>query len=403
MIALLVGVAALLPWVVERVVGRLGAGKVAWQLAVRRLQLDPGGPARAVSGITVAVAGAIALQMVFTGVQDEFKQDTGADLGRASLYRRARRTARVAASTAASRARCRRRRPLRRAALAQYDVGRDPERAELDADRRAVRDAARGRGRRRRCTDGDVFFTRDGAVAGRSRSARRPGPSQRRAREIPTRADPSGLERGGVFATPAAVRGVELPAPYVSVFVRTDPARPDARGARPQRRGRARPALADPGAPRARAPTRSSPSCAARCWSARRSCIGLIGFSLLLTALEQLRERRRLLAVLVAFGTRRSTLSWSVLWQSAVPVALGLGDRGADRDRARRRAAARSSAPACRSPGSTSRRWPAWARPSCCWSPPRACRCCGGRCDRRDCGRSSFRSSSVPILRGEGP
>ena len=68
--------------------------------------------------------------------------------------------------------------------------------------------------------------------------------------------------------------------------------------------------------------------------------IGLIGLSLLLTALEQLRERRRLLAVLVAFGTRRSTLSWSVLWQSAVPVALGIGDRGDDRDRARLRAAA---------------------------------------------------------------
>jgi hypothetical protein len=28
--------------------------------------------------------------------------------------------------------------------------------------------------------------------------------------------------------------------------------------------------------------------------------------------------------VLVAFGTRRRTLSWSVLWQSAVPVGLGL-------------------------------------------------------------------------------
>ena len=53
--------------------------------------------------------------------------------------------------------------------------------------------------------------------------------------------------------------------------------------------------------------------------------IGLIGLSLLLTALEQVRERRHLLAVLVAFGTRRSTLGWSVLWQSAVPVALGLG------------------------------------------------------------------------------
>jgi hypothetical protein len=53
--------------------------------------------------------------------------------------------------------------------------------------------------------------------------------------------------------------------------------------------------------------------------------LALIGCSLLLTALDQLRERRRLLAVLAAFGTRRSTLGWSVLWQSAVPVALGLG------------------------------------------------------------------------------
>jgi hypothetical protein len=29
--------------------------------------------------------------------------------------------------------------------------------------------------------------------------------------------------------------------------------------------------------------------------------------------------------VLVAVGTRRSTLGWSVLWQSAVPVTLGVG------------------------------------------------------------------------------
>jgi len=32
-----------------------------------------------------------------------------------------------------------------------------------------------------------------------------------------------------------------------------------------------------------------------------------------------------MLAVLVASGTRRSTLSWSVLWQSALPVAVGIG------------------------------------------------------------------------------
>ena len=81
--------------------------------------------------------------------------------------------------------------------------------------------------------------------------------------------------------------------------------------------------------------------------------MALIGFSLLLTALEQLRERRRLLAVLVAFGTRRSTLSWSLLWQSAVPVALGLVVALAHRDRARRDPARGDRHRHPRRPGST--------------------------------------------------
>lgn len=52
--------------------------------------------------------------------------------------------------------------------------------------------------------------------------------------------------------------------------------------------------------------------------------LALIGASLLVSQLEQLRERRKLLSALVAFGTRRRTLSLSVLWQTAIPVALGL-------------------------------------------------------------------------------
>jgi len=52
--------------------------------------------------------------------------------------------------------------------------------------------------------------------------------------------------------------------------------------------------------------------------------LALVGASLLVSLLEQVRERRRLLAVLAAFGTRRATLGWSVLWQATVPVALGL-------------------------------------------------------------------------------
>ncbi|WP_338399754.1 FtsX-like permease family protein [Streptomyces rimosus] len=50
----------------------------------------------------------------------------------------------------------------------------------------------------------------------------------------------------------------------------------------------------------------------------------IIGAGLLITVLEQLRERRRLLSALDAFGTPRRTLGRSVLWQTAVPVVLGL-------------------------------------------------------------------------------
>ncbi|WP_437115071.1 FtsX-like permease family protein [Streptomyces flaveolus] len=44
----------------------------------------------------------------------------------------------------------------------------------------------------------------------------------------------------------------------------------------------------------------------------------------LVSQLEQLRERKKLLSSLVAFGTRRRTLALSVLWQTAIPIGLGL-------------------------------------------------------------------------------
>lgn len=61
----------------------------------------------------------------------------------------------------------------------------------------------------------------------------------------------------------------------------------------------------------------------------------LIASSMLISQLEQLRERKRLLSVLVAFGTRRVTLGWSVLWQTAVPVTMR--PPGRDRGRSRTR------------------------------------------------------------------
>jgi ABC-type antimicrobial peptide transport system permease subunit len=50
----------------------------------------------------------------------------------------------------------------------------------------------------------------------------------------------------------------------------------------------------------------------------------LIAASMLVGTLEQLRERRRLLAMLVAVGARRGSLTLAVLWQTVVPVLIGL-------------------------------------------------------------------------------
>ena len=316
-IALLVGVAALLPWVVERAVARLGGGTVAWQLAVRRLQLDPGGPVRAVSGITVAVAGAIALQMVVTGVQEDFKTETHADPARATLHATldgapvpaTAIAARLAAVPGARSA----------AAVSDYGVPGLPESTLHVAPCAALRELIHVT----HCTDGDVFRTpRARPHITLASNASWTVPPAARTVEPPP--DPAGRLPGGVFATPAAVRGVALPAPRVDVFVRVDPGAPDA-VERVRNAAAAISPLLDVQQLRRTRTDAEFDALRRAMFVGASIVIVLIGCSLLLTALDQLRERRRLLAVLAAFGTGRSTLGWSMLWQSAVPVALGLG------------------------------------------------------------------------------
>ncbi|MGW4589138.1 FtsX-like permease family protein [Amycolatopsis thermoflava] len=59
---LLIGVPAIMPWITDFVVRRIRGGSPAWQLAVRRLQLDSGTPNRVVAGVVVVLAGVITLQ-----------------------------------------------------------------------------------------------------------------------------------------------------------------------------------------------------------------------------------------------------------------------------------------------------------------------------------------------------
>ncbi|MFJ3233569.1 ABC transporter permease [Streptomyces sp. NPDC086787] len=343
---LLIGITALLPWVVEAVVVRLGAGSLSWQLAVRRLQLSSGTAARMVNGIAVAVAGAIALQMLFTGVQSQYTKDTGKDPSRAQMQvDLTNRTAlsgveREFGGTKGVRS---------AVALASGSYG-DKRRAPDTSSSMTVGSCAalRELAALPSCEDGDVFMMLPASdeVAGAVDSERtlaKPGrqlfidpsyedgprgaevawtvPAQ--LREVNARKDSLMPGSFGLLLTPAALPDRARKTLYSQVYVRMDTSVPDAR-----EYVRNAAIRVDP---MANTFTWTATSESAKLASLRTGLfvgsafvLALIGASLLVSQLEQLRERKKLLSALVAFGTRRRTLSLSVLWQTALPVGLGL-------------------------------------------------------------------------------
>ncbi|GAA2660736.1 FtsX-like permease family protein [Streptomyces lunalinharesii] len=349
----LLGVTLLLPWVVDAVVGRFGGGPVPWQLAVRRLQLSGGAAARAVSGITVAVAGAIALQLLFSAIQGDFMKVTGQDSQRAQLQvtlpthdvttirkmtREYQRTPGVSGVIAAIETNANRPGPLRKGEpfipSTSVTVGDCATLGEL---------AHTGP-----CKDGDVFVVRDhtGQVDDSYISeTARPGaavdfawpdraekqtPHRPRlwtvpkdARTIESRPDPMGMSSFGIFATPGALDTALLDDPQARAMIKIDPRVPDALEHARNTAARIDP-LTSVHTLQNMARDAQYASVRTGLLVASTATLALIAASMLVTMVEQLRERRRLLSVLLAFGTRRATLAWSVLWQTAVPVALGL-------------------------------------------------------------------------------
>ncbi len=334
-VLLLIGAVTLLPWLVDLLVRRLGRGPVAWQLAIRRLQLDSATSARLVSGVAVAVAGTIGLQMLFTGVQRQYTTETGEDPTRATSYVRLfdipegsaamnqlLAVPGVTGGTGTLWARIARDGSSPEAAPAGYlrigDCRALAEYAELG-----------------RCADGDVFRSLGPPDDGPSIDAFVPGTriavGERAAswtlpadtRTVPARANPIGWKRSEILATPGAIEAGRIGPLSVETYLDFDRDDPDTL----ERLRNTAVQL-----------TRTS-------WVGRLSATAqadrfvtiqrglyvgvvvtllLIGVSMLVGLLEQLRERRRLLAMLVAVGTRRATLAWSVFWQTVVPVLIGL-------------------------------------------------------------------------------
>ncbi|MFJ7177228.1 ABC transporter permease [Streptomyces massasporeus] len=338
---LLVGVTALLPWVVETVVARLGSGGVAWQLAVRRLQLSSGAAARMVNGIAVAVAGAIALQMLFAGVDGTYTSASQYDVSRAqmsvdvpdgadasAIIGEYRDTEGVRKVTTLSDVYLRDRR------------GEDSYAQVTLADCASLREVARLPS----CRDGDVFAAKGSEYDSESDHLAKPGttlwsepdgetarPDERPVswtvpqdiRPVQSREDPTGYERGGILVTPGALPEKLAAATSARLFLSLDLSVPDAYDHVRNTAARLDPAVQPMTwhsieSNERYATIRTGLSVGSAC------VLALIGASLLVSQLEQLRERRKLLSSLVAFGTRRRTLGLSVLWQTAIPIGLGL-------------------------------------------------------------------------------
>ncbi|WP_328319392.1 FtsX-like permease family protein [Streptomyces sp. NBC_00388] len=346
-ILVLAGLTTLLPWVVEAVVARLKGGPVPFQLATRRLQLSSGSAARAVSGLTVAVAGAVALHMYFAGLGDDFTRTTNQDPKRAQMHidasypstERAQQMIRAFQGTKGVRAVI--------GTIESYadKPGGDPDPDAMGpwpttmitmGDCPTLRELAHLPS----CADGDTFVAH---VEGQKEmnawvdKTVRPGGKLNVGRDdkpvlwtlpedsptVMARPDPMGEKRNGILVTPSAISAARLPEAETRALVKVDGSVPDASEYVRNTAARIDPVMRVWDLTVAERDQQYA-SVKNGLLAGAVATMALIAASMLVSQVEQLRERRRLLSVLVAFGTRRPTLGWSVLWQTAVPVVLGL-------------------------------------------------------------------------------
>ncbi|MGX5212884.1 ABC transporter permease [Streptomyces violaceus] len=341
-VLLLVGVTALLPWIVETVVARLGSGGIAWQLAVRRLQLSSGTAARMVNGIAVAVAGAIALQMLFAGVEGSYTEQSRYDVSRAQMQVQVPQGVETASAAGEFRDTegVRKVTALNEGYLGGQRGDDGDSYVEITvADCASLREVATLPS----CRDGDVFAVKGGEFDSDTARLAKPGRAlwadpedtteagdrwtswtvPQDIRHAQSREDPTGYRRSGILITPGALPENLASFASAQLYLSLDPSLPDAQDYVRNTAARLDP-VAQPmtwqsiESNERYATIRTGLSVGAAC------VLALIGASLLVSQLEQLRERRKLLSSLVAFGTRRRTLSLSVLWQTAIPIGLGL-------------------------------------------------------------------------------
>jgi FtsX-like permease family protein len=340
---LLVGMVVLLPWLVERVANRITGGPPSWALAIRRLQLDSGTSSRVVGGVAVVLAGMITMQTVLLSMggalampsNDANRQgmvNVSADASLvADIRRRLAHTPGVESASAV-------------VSGAAYETGsKDISYGFNVADCATLREL----GGVKTCHDGDVFQR-----ASTYEKPPLPGTALefREFAGVGSDWDPDEYTVTGTWTVPDHLRTltVDDSSPLYGTLYATPGALPDPMAVpdigsvlakvdkditSDQLEG-VRNVLAGfrwhadsysyNTAPELSADQQAFASIRTALYAGSVFTLLLAGVSMLVMALEHIRERRRALAVLAASGVPRSVLGRSLLWQVALPIGLGV-------------------------------------------------------------------------------
>ncbi|HEX6357297.1 ABC transporter permease [Actinophytocola sp.] len=340
---LLIGVPVLLPWVVERVAGRASGGPPSWVLAIRRLQLDSGTSARVVGGVAVVLAGAIALQTMLMSVEDGLDlpdEDTNAHPGVVSVIADPALAGEIQDNLGGA-AGVRSVYPVR-TVTASRGGEEEPLFSVAILDCAAIKALANIRS----CVDGDVFRSWDSGAQGPQpgkplefREYDEAGGSDRPRYDvvadwtIPENLKDVTLSEQSILydpllVTPGALKDVALDGGSTTVVATvtrdlTDDQLEGIRNSVADFRYQSYVYSYNTG-PELTVDQQTYVSVRTGLYAGSIFTLMLAAVSLLVLALEHIRERRRPLAVLAASGVPRSVLARSLLWQVALPIVLGV-------------------------------------------------------------------------------
>ncbi|GAB3877990.1 FtsX-like permease family protein [Kibdelosporangium lantanae] len=328
---LLVGVAVVLPWLVERIANRLHGGPPSWQFAVARLQVDSGTASRVVSGIIVVLAGSIMIQVLLTSLNGKDKAEAQSSVAlppapvvvgtdsqhQDDVVRRVRAAQGVTVVE-----------PVRDVTAKQVG-GKGFLMGEVGSCAALALRANIGP-----CHDGDVFYVDDGnpVPAGQFQLSTRDDKSTGPMWTIPANVRKVAASQaarytgGNLLATPGS--GVPTVDSFVSVYV-------NGTGTEQELSDRVAVAvsplawLAEVRQADFTKEIRDSTDALvaefrAALLAASVFVLMVAALSLLILSVEQITERRRALAALSAAGVPLGVLARSSLWQTGLPVLIGI-------------------------------------------------------------------------------